>query len=427
MTLADGPLRQRTVALLPWGDRFEDFYDKIGVSFEIFRTQVASGWLFHYIEALQSAGVRTVLYFASDTVDAPLRFTHGPTGAVGWLLPTPRLHRKVRGVARRFMPRSEMLPALASYVATPLHALRRTLRDEGCDAILCQEYEGARFELCALLGRSMGLPVFATYQGAEPGPWLERPIRRLAVRNSTGLIIAASEEAGRVRRTYRIPAHRIANIPNPFDVQTWQPIDRRRAREELGIAQDARVVEWHGHAQIWRKGLDVLLDAWELVCEARPDANLLLLLIGTGRNTVELRDRVKSDQRIRWVDRYIHDRHELWSYICAADVYTLPSRHEGFAVAPVEAMAAGLPVVAADVPGVADLLRGGEDAGGIIVPREDPAALAAALGRLVDDDDLAHRLGARARRHAERDYSLEVVGNELRRFMFDEGPSADRP
>jgi glycosyltransferase involved in cell wall biosynthesis len=418
MTQADVPLRQRTVALLPWGDRFEDFYDKIGVSVETFRTQVTSGWLFHYIEALQSAGVRTVLYFASDTVDAPLRFTHAPTGAVVWLLPTPRLHRKVRGVARRFTPRSEALPALASYVATPLRVLRRALKAEGCEAILCQEYESARFDLCTVLGRSMGLPVFATYQGAKPGPWLERPIRRLAVRNSTGLIIAASEEAGRVRGTYRIPANRIANIPNPFDVQTWRPIDRRRAREELGIAKDARVVEWHGHAQIWRKGLDVLLDARELVCEGRPDANLLLLLIGSGRNTVELRDRVKSDARIRWIDRYIHDRRELWTYICAADVYTLPSRHEGFAVAPVEAMAAGLPVVATDVPGVADLLRDGEEAGGIIVPREDPAALAAALGRLVDDDDLAHRLGARARRHAERDYSLEVVGNELRRFMF---------
>jgi glycosyltransferase involved in cell wall biosynthesis len=418
MNQAVGPLQQRTVALLPWGDRFEDFYDKIGVSFETFKTQVTSGWLFHYIGALQSAGVRTVLYFGSNTVDRPLRFIHGPTGAVVWLLPTPRLHHKVRGVARRFTPRSEALPALASYVATPLRVLRRALKAEGCEAILCQEYESARFDLCTVLGRSMGLPVFATYQGAKPGPWLERPIRRLAVRNSTGLIIAASEEAGRVRRTYRIPANRIVNIPNPFDVQTWQPVDRRRAREELGIAQDARVVEWHGHAQIWRKGLDVLLDAWELVCEGRPDTNLLLLLIGSGRNTVELRDRVKSDARIRWIDRYIHDRRELWTYICAADVYTLPSRHEGFAVAPVEAMAAGLPVVATDVPGVADLLRDGEEAGGIIVPREDPAALAAALGRLVDDDDLAHRLGARARRHAERDYSLEVVGNELRRFMF---------
>lgn len=181
-----------------------------------------------------------------------------------------------------------------------------------------------------------------------------------------------------------------------------------------------------GGLQIWRKGLDVLLDAWKLICEGRTDANLLLLLIGSGRNTAELWDRVKLDPRIRWIDRYINDRHELWRYICAADVCTLPSRHEGFAVAPLEAMAAGLPVVAADVPGVADLLRGGEEAGGIIVPREDPAALAAALGRLLDDDDLARDLGARARRHAEKEYSLEVVGRSLRRFMFGEGPSADQ-
>lgn len=425
MTPADGPLQERTVALLAGGDRFEDFFDKIGVSFEIFRTQTTGGWLFNYVDALRGAGVRTVVVFVSATVDSPLRFIHAPTGTVGWLLPSPRLHRKVRGASQRFTPRSGVLPAVVSYVATPLRMLRRTLKAEGCDAILCQEYESARFDVCTLLGRAMGLPVFATYQGATPGARLERPVRAIAVRNSTGLIIAASEEIRRVRRTYRVPPRKIANIPNPFDAQTWQPIDRRRAREEVGIAADARVVEWHGHVQIWRKGLDVLLDAWEIVREGRPDANLLLLLIGSGRNTAALRDRVKFDQRIRWIDRYVHDRRELWRYICAADIYTLPSRHEGFAVAPLEAMAAGLPVVAADASGVADLLEGGEEAGGIIVPRGDPAALAAALGRLLDDGDLARDLGARARRRAERDYSLEVVGRNLRRFMFGEGASED--
>jgi glycosyltransferase involved in cell wall biosynthesis len=411
--------------LLAGGDQFEDFFDKIGVSFEIFRTQTTGGWLFNYVDALRGAGVRTILVFVSATVDSPLRFIHAQTGTVGWLLPSPRLHRKVRGASQRLAPRSDVLPVVASYLATPLRILRRTLRAEGCVAILCQEYESARFDLCTLLGRAMGLPVFATYQGAKPGPRLERPVRAVAVRNSTGLIIAASEEIRRVRRTYRVPSRKIANIPNPFDAQTWQPIDRRRAREEVGIAPDARVVEWHGHVQIWRKGLDVLLDAWDLICEGRPDANLLLLLIGSGRNTAELRDRVQSDPRIRWIDRYVHDRRELWRYICAADIYTLPSRHEGFAVAPLEAMAAGLPVVAADASGVADLLRRGEEAGGIIVPREDPAALAAALGRLLDDDHLARDLGARARRRAERDYSLEVVGRNLRRFMFGDGASQD--
>jgi glycosyltransferase involved in cell wall biosynthesis len=121
----------------------------------------------------------------------------------------------------------------------------------------------------------------------------------------------------------------------------------------------------------------------------------------------------------------VHDRSELWAYLCAADFYALPSRHEGFAVAPLEAMACGLPVVAADVSGVADLFPGGEADGGLIVPREDPGSLAAALLRLLDDDGLARKLGARARRRAEREYSLEVVGSHLRGFIFPDRVSRD--
>jgi starch synthase len=88
-------------------------------------------------------------------------------------------------------------------------------------------------------------------------------------------------------------------------------------------------------------------------------------------------------------------------------------------------MACGLPVVAADASGVADLLPGGEADGGLIVPREDPAALAASLLRVLDDEGLARELGARARRRAEQEYSLEVVGSHLRDFIFPDRVSRD--
>jgi starch synthase len=119
-----------------------------------------------------------------------------------------------------------------------------------------------------------------------------------------------------------------------------------------------------------------------------------------------------------WINEYVRDREAILQYLSAADVYTLPSRHEGFPVAPIEAMAAGLPVVAADASGVPDILEGGEASGGIIIPREDANALAMALGSILDNQDWGHELGKRARQRAENYFSLEAIGKQLRQFMF---------
>jgi glycosyltransferase involved in cell wall biosynthesis len=104
-------------------------------------------------------------------------------------------------------------------------------------------------------------------------------------------------------------------------------------------------------------------------------------------------------------------------YLSAADVYVFPSRGEGLPVSPMEAMACGVPVVGSDASGMPDLLEG-QESGGVIVPRGDAAALASALGRMLDDLDLARRIGDAARRRAEQSFSLEAVGPRLRDFVL---------
>ncbi|MBW4636265.1 MAG: glycosyltransferase family 4 protein [Iphinoe sp. HA4291-MV1] len=425
------------IALLHWGELIEDFLDTIGVSFEAYCKEMTGGWLFGYVDALRLAGVRTVLFCISARVNEPTRYTHAPTGATICVLPTTKIYQvarrpmlnphgwtvkdvfgDVRGVRRRLFA---VLKHVAPYLATPLGLLARELRREGCQAILCQEYEYARFDVCVLLGQLMRLPVFATFQGGDfQMSRLERPLRPLTIGACAGLIIATQSETQRVQSRYGIPSTKVAQIFNPMDVVNWRAMERSEARAALGIPLHAQVVVYHGRIEIHRKGLDILLDAWKQVVSERPEKDLRLLLMGTGSDAEKLHQRLVQMQLpgVIWRDEYVRDRSVIQRYLSAADVYTLPSRHEGFPVAPIEAMSCSLPVVAADAPGVPDIFKDGEISGGLVVPRGDSTALASAIGRILDNETWMRELGKRARYRAEQSFSLEAIGKQLRDFLI---------
>jgi glycosyltransferase involved in cell wall biosynthesis len=119
------------------------------------------------------------------------------------------------------------------------------------------------------------------------------------------------------------------------------------------------------------------------------------------------RERLEAELRVLELDSAVEllgERNDVSELLSAADVFVLSSRSEGLPLSIVEAMAAGLPVVAASVGGVPELVVDGET--GFLIPPADEAALASALERLVADADLRRRMGAAGRARAEALFDL---------------------
>ena len=427
------------IAILPWGDFIEDYLDNIGLSLEDFAYKMTGGWLFGYVEALRRQGIRSVIICFSNRVQKTARMVHKDTGAEIIILRAPFAYRQIRkrakdpygsnveqmfGARRGYRFILKLVQPIVSYLATPITSLAREIRHSECTAILCQEYETPRFDSAIAIGMLLRIPVFATFQG---GNWhrsrIEGRLRPLTLRRAPGVIIASSLEEKRASRLYGIAAEKISRIFNPLDLTEWSPGSQADARQHLGIAKDARVVVWHGRIDIQVKGLDILLQAWQEVCAARPECDLLLLIVGSGRDSQEL-DREISDRhvpQIRWIRDYVLSRAVMRQYLCAADVYAFPSRREGFPVAPLEAMACGLPVVAACASGISDIFGEADEFGGVTVPVGDSKSLAINIGSLLDDPARARILGARARSRVEQAFSMDNVSVQLRDFFSHVG------
>jgi glycosyltransferase involved in cell wall biosynthesis len=156
---------------------------------------------------------------------------------------------------------------------------------------------------------------------------------------------------------------------------------------------------------VHRKGVDVALRA--VAAAARDHPQLALTVVGDGPERASL-ERLAAElgvaERVRFTGALPAPEAELR----AADLFVLPSRLDNLPMALLEAMAAGLPVVASRVGGVPDAVLPGTT--GLLVPPDDPAALAAAVSALVADPARAAALGAAAHALARRHFSLEAMG-----------------
>ena len=191
-------------------------------------------------------------------------------------------------------------------------------------------------------------------------------------------------------------ARQLALLPNPLPMPVV-PAAVGSAGERQGFVTVARLVP--------QKGIDVLIGA--LAQTAGPACGWMQTLVGDGpeREALELQVR-QADLQKRV--RFLGFRPDPQTFLLQASVFVLPSRFEGMPNALLEAMAAGLAVVVTDAsPGPLEVVKHGVN--GLVVPSDDPSALAAALDQLAADPGLRERLGVAAR-DTLRQLDWPVVG-----------------
>ena len=157
-----------------------------------------------------------------------------------------------------------------------------------------------------------------------------------------------------------------------------------------------------------QKNLSALIDGARDVIAAHADVHLVIVGDGPKRASLETLAAERGiEDRVRFLG-FLPKRSDVHAVMKRLDVYAFPSRYEGFGVAVTEAMAAGCPVVVNDIPVLREVIG---DAG-VHVDANDTAAFAAALEALYCDDEERSRLGRRASRRVEREFSIANTARE---------------
>ena len=245
------------------------------------------------------------------------------------------------------------------------------------------------------------------------------------------VLVPSRYSADVAARAYGLPAHRIAVVPEALDLAPWREVcaaravrvDRTAARRGEGHSGSQPAASWtilSVARQYPRKDTATLLRAMPFVLERH--AGTHLRVIGGGpelKRLAQLARELGVDHSVDFRGAVPSDA-DLRAAFLDADVFCLPSLQEGFGIAFVEAMAAGLPVVAARAGAAPEVVEDGVS--GFLAPPGDPTAVAAALNRLLDDEQTRLRMGDEGARRAEG-FDLQRVA----RLFLDEVRVRSRP
>lgn len=279
-----------------------------------------------------------------------------------------------------------------------IRALRAYLATEQYDVI--HSHWGV-WLATALAGWMRGIPRVHTHHSNQPRRlFLEH---RLACTFTDKVVVLTPELEPYISKWVAVPKRKIVVIPNGIELETFRNAERV---EIEGVAPAAPVVGMIARLSP-PKDYSTYLRAAKLVGERRPEVQFLAIGNGQNREQIEAEARELGLRNMH----FLGGRHDVPQLLRRMDVNVLATRHEGQGLGLVEGLASGCPSMASDIPATRYTLDEGR--AGLLVPGQNPEALAEAILQVLGDPEICKRLIANGLRYAEK----FGVGEMGRRYL----------
>lgn len=333
---------------------------------------------------------RLVIQFAEEL----RRRGHGiitiiPAGGAGWL---------GQEMQRRDFPWTT-IQRRAMFDPRTARDLAAIVREAGATAVHSHEFIAVHGAAAA---RRVGIPHVITMHGSPyfAEKWRRRAAFRWAVRRSVRMVGVSRDTSEHAERVLGLAPGSALTIPNGI---APRPGDGAALRRELGIGDEELIVAAVGNVSERKNHLQ-MLEALLAVRERHPSLAWRMVVAGQDRGCMAAIRALAETNGVSGRVHLLGHRDDTEDLLAAADVFAMPSLHEGMPLAIIEAMFASRPVVSSTAGGVADMFDAGSE--GLLFAVGDTPAFATALERLLTDAALRASVGRAARARAERQFGI---------------------
>ena len=239
--------------------------------------------------------------------------------------------------------------------------------------------------------------------------WRLSRLEAESARNADLVVTVSKYSKERIVKLYEVDKAKIRVVPNGVDAERFKPVGSgEKLKKHLGLS-NKQIVLFVGRL-IPRKGLPFLVEAARQVVKERDET--VFLIVGDGPLKNPLTSHLEKNELSRHFI-FLGDVKDtlLPALYDSADVFALPSIQEGQGIALLEAQAAAKPVVAFNVGGVKEAVRGGET--GLLVERANSYVLAEAILKLLSDSSLRWKMGASGREFVLANYTWDICAERM--------------